>query len=896
MAKALVIVESPNKIKTIKKYLSDDYIVLSSVGHIRDIPSNSSFAPVVKKGTKLPETTKLENAVLKMGINPVNWDGDFQVMEEKRKVVTDLKQVAKTCDTIYLATDLDREGEAIAWHLQEVIGPGKVYKRVIFNEITKSAIKKAFANPIELNMNRVHAQQTRRYLDRIVGFLISPLLIKKAGRGLSAGRVQSVATRLTVEREREIRKFIPTEFWTIEAKSGDFTFALNAIEDKRLTSPTDKAPFYIANEKEAKQHVKNIKNGKALIKSIEVKDTTTSPRAPFTTSTLQQRASTVLGYDVRTTMSIAQFLYESGYITYMRTDSVNISQEARKMAKGYITDNFGQEYWDGDRHYSSGNENSQEAHEAIRPTNLDLQLPATSRGAKLYNLIKQQFLSSLMTNAVFQSTSINLEVDEKYALKFSASLLKFAGFQKAFGRNADTLVDITAGFTKGQELTLDKVKSEQNFTSPPNRYTEASLVKELEKRSIGRPSTYASIISTIQERGYVTLENKKFMVQKIAEIVTDSLEVSFPEIMDYDFTAQMEKALDDIANGEKEWTQELDEFWKKFQLKLIQASLPADQGGMPEKKQVPTDYECPTCRNHKMALQFSKTGTFLSCAGYDSKEGDKCKASVTLLKAEDLLGAEEAAKQEVKYCPKCNSRLDEFFIDANTKIYICSNVPTCDYTKVEKGDFVAGQTLANFPCDKCGETMQLKFGPFGKYLLCNNCGNTRRVLPSGEVAPPKQEAIEFPEVKCKNGTSYFVLRNSAKGVFLGANNFPRCRETMLAPVSILAKYRDRLPEELLYLADAPTQDQAGNQTVVRFSTKEKVQYIGSIDPETEKYTKLRLDYIDNQWVETTPLAAEASKEKATASKAKATAKKTAKAKTTTKAKATAKAKTSSKKS
>ncbi|RIY34884.1 type I DNA topoisomerase [Psittacicella gerlachiana] len=874
MSKSLVIVESPNKTATIKKYLNDDFIVLSSVGHIRDLPSNSSFAPVAKKGVKLSKEQKLENAVLKMGINPTNWDGDFQIMDTKRKVVTELKHVAKNCDVIYLATDLDREGEAIAWHLKEVLGENKVYKRVIFNEITKSAIQKAFANPIELNMDRVHAQQTRRYLDRIVGFLISPLLFKKAGRGLSAGRVQSVATRLTVEREREIRAFVPVEFWSINSFSSDFEFNLHSIDDKRLTSPTDKSAFFIPNQAQAQEHLDNIKSGKAVIKAIEVKDTTTAPRAPFTTSTLQQRASTVLGYDVRTTMSIAQFLYESGYITYMRTDSVNISQEARNMAKDYILENFGEEYWDGTRHYSSNNDNSQEAHEAIRPTSLNITLPTSSRGYKLYNLIKQQFLSSLMTNSVFQNTTISLEVDnkQKYLLRFSASLLKFSGHQKAFGRDPDTMVNIAKDFTIGQTLKLKDINGQQNFTSPPNRYTEASLVKELEKRSIGRPSTYASIISTIQERGYVTLENKKFMVQKIAEIVTDSLEVSFPEIMDYDFTAQMEKSLDEIANGEKEWTAELDEFWKEFQLKLIKAELPPEEGGMPNKELVPTKFECPTCHKNNMAIQFSKSGTFLTCMGYDHKGEDQCKRSLTLITAEEMLGA-KAQDEELKSCPKCNSKLDEFFIDTKHKIYICSNVPHCDYTQVEEGNFIENKELDNFPCDKCGQPMELQFGPFGKYMRCTSCDNTRRILANGEVAPPRKEAIEFPELKCENGTSFFVLRNSAKGIFLGANNFPRCRETKLAPVSILAKYRDRLPEELHYLADGPQIDQEGNETVVRYSAKDKVQYLGSINKETNKYTKLRLDYIDGTWVSASEPEVKETKKKTVAKTKKTTTKK-----------------------
>ncbi|MFC6275898.1 type I DNA topoisomerase [Psittacicella hinzii] len=891
MAKSLVIVESPNKTATIKKYLSDDFIVLSSVGHIRDLPTNSEFAPIVKRGVKLSDEQKLNNKVLKMGINPVNWEGDFHIMEEKRKVVAELKATAKQCDTIYLATDLDREGESIAWHLQEVLGPGKTYKRVIFNEITQSAIKKAFAKPITLNMDRVHAQQTRRYLDRIVGFLLSPLLISKAGRGLSAGRVQSVATRLIVEREREIRKFMPTEYWSIFAFAGKFDFDLHSIDGKRLVSPADANPFYIPNQEQALQHLENIKNGNAVITSIDVKDSSSSPSAPFTTSTLQQRASSLLGYDVRTTMSLAQYLYEMGYITYMRTDSVNISAEARDMAEKYIKSEYGEQYWDGNRQYATNNANSQEAHEAIRPTNLNLVLPPASRGARLYNLIKQQFLASLMANAISQNTNINVGVENehKYNLRFSASLLKFAGFKRAFGNQADKLVDVTGNLKVGDSVKFTSLDKQQNFTNPPSRYSEASLVKELEKRSIGRPSTYASIISTIQDRGYVTLENRRFFAEKIAEIVTDSLSVSFPEIMDYDFTAQMESSLDEIANGKKDWTSELDTFWAEFKQKLIAAAKPADQGGMPNKQLVPTDFLCPTCGKHHMALQFSKTGTFLTCMGYENKGEDKCHRSVTLVKGDEIIGEQKAEHEhehqhlhDAKRCPKCQSVLDEFYIDTKHKLYICSNMPSCTFTQVEQGQFINNAQLDALPCDKCGEPMELKVGPFGKYMLCGACGNTRRVLASGEIAPPKQPAIEFPELKCQNGTSYFVLRNSAKGIFFGANNFPRCRETQLAKVEVLATYKDRLPEELHYLAQGPTEDNLGNKTVVRYAVKTKSQYIGSVDQESNKLTKFRADYEDGKWVVTAEASETSAKSTSKSSTKKAATKKKSTAKSTSK--------------
>lgn len=855
MSKYLVIVESPNKIATIKKYLNNDYLVMSSIGHIRDLPSNSSFAPPVTRGTKLSQDEKLNNKVLKMGINPYTWDGDFQIMQDKTKVVSELKAAAKNCDIIYLATDLDREGEAIAWHLQEILGKDKVYKRVIFNEITKTAIQKAFKNPIDLNIDRVHAQQTRRYLDRIVGFLLTPLLFSKAGKGLSAGRVQSVATRLIVERDREIRKFVPLEYWNISTNAGDFEFDLHSINGQRLTSPNEENAFFIPNQEETNLHVKNLHKGKARISNIEVKDTSKAPRAPFTTSTLQQRASTLLGYDVRTTMSLAQSLYEQGYITYMRTDSVNISEDAKAMAESYIKEQWGEEFWDPNRSYSTNNANSQEAHEAIRPTDVTRILPSTAKGYRLYNLIRQQFLSSLMSNAIFQNTSICVQINEgnDYILRFSASLLKFPGFQKAFGRDSDSMFDFTKNLKVGDAVNFLEFVTKQNYTSPPSHYTEAALVKELEKRSIGRPSTYASIISTIQDRGYVTIENKRFTAEKIAEIVTDSLEVSFPNIMDYDFTAQMENDLDAIANGEKDWHKELNVFWEDFKKRLIQAELPADEGGFPPKQLVETKFKCPSCKKHNMALQFSKAGTFLTCLGYELKGDDKCRCSLTIFKGDNIIGDQDSsinpdditACLHKPRCPKCNSTLDEYFINEHNKIYICSNISRCTYTHIEEGNYLV-KSLSNVPCDKCGTIMEVKNGPFGRYMHCSNCDNKRGISSDGKLAPPKKEAIAFPELPCSDGKSFFVLRNSARGIFLGANTYPKCRELKRVSVEVLNTYRDRLTDDLQYLADAPLEDNLGNKTVVKYDTKQAKQYIGSCYT-SEKDTRYRADYIDGTW-------------------------------------------------
>lgn len=850
MTKSLVIVESPNKVATIKKYLGDDYIVNASVGHIRDLVQTSDLAKPLKS-RKISLDEKLDHNVLRMGINPENWDGQYIVVPEKKNVVAELKKLAKQCDKIYLATDLDREGEAIAWHIQQVLGDKYQYERVIFNEITKDAITKAFQNPTTINLNRVNAQQTRRFLDRMVGFLLTPLLWKKAGKGLSAGRVQSVATRLIVERENEIRKFIPTEYWKISGEynqnSAGFAFELVRVDKNKLTTPEDKNPFYIANEQQAQQITNLVDKQPATISKVEVKDNASSPKAPFTTSTLQQSASTSLGFSIKRTMMIAQNLYEMGLITYMRTDSTSLSPYAVNMAKDYILREYGEKYYSPTpRVYHSNNANSQEAHEAIRPTSLAPQSHLTGDALKLYLLIRQQFLASQMADAVHLTTNIEASVtgnvnneEHEYSFKASQRLLKFAGFHLAFGQREDdissTLGDV---FQVGNVLQLQG-KSFQNFTQPPARYTEASFVKELEKRSIGRPSTYVTIVNTIQDRGYAYLENKRFYATKIGEITVDCLSVNFNELLEYEFTADMEQNLDLIATGEKNWKAELNEFWDEFKQKLIVASKPANEGGMPEKQLVPTDYLCPKCGKHHMGLNFSKAGNFLVCQGKNEKsKEDICRNIIRLMTSKEFGVPEENNQGR---CEKCGSILETYYVNSNTRIHICSNIATCDYNRLETGNFVP-DTYRDFACDKCGHTMELKFGPFGKYLHCSECNNSRRILANGDIAPPKGEVIEFPELPCEHKGSYFVLRNSSRGYFLGANNFPTCRETKRLEVAILQKFADRLPEEMQYLATAPLVDDMGNVTVVRYSLKEQQSYIGSFNADTGKFTKYKLNY------------------------------------------------------
>lgn len=647
---------------------------------------------------------------------------------------------------------------------------------------------------------------------------------------------------MLVEREREIRAFIPEEYWKITASKDPFNFELVSIDNQKLTSPEDKNPFFIKNEEEALAHLDRIKTGSATITNIEIKDTKSSPKAPFTTSTLLQSASTRLGFSPKMTMNLAQRLYENGWITYMRTDSTNLSASSIEMAHKYIKDKYGNEYLAGSREYKSTDEHNQEAHEAIRPTSMAV--PEISGDAKrLYDLIRSQFLASQMTDAIYENTSISVEVENQhnYLFKASSKQLKFAGYYKAFGVSEVDVKDLAQGLNVGDSFSF-LPQTSQNFTQPPSRYTEASLVSELKRLAIGRPSTYVSIISIIQDRGYATLENKRFFVSKIAEIITDCLEVSFPDIMSYDFTSALENSLDEIANGELNWKEKMNTFWTNFRAELEKASLPPSEGGMPPKPLVKTDFTCPKCHKHKMLLQCSKSDIFLSCEGYSEKGDAQCKNTVSLIEPSVV---EEVLPTEVERCPKCHSPIEEYYIDAKNKLKICSNTPACDYTKHETGDFLTREDgTTGWECDKCGTIMELKIGRFGKYAKCPSCGNNRSVLPNGELAPPKEPAIEFPELLCKDGKSFFVLRRSAKGIFLGSNTFPKYNEIKTIDVALFKQLQDRMPEELQYLGEAPVEDSEGNPTIIRWSAKDKVQYIGSI--KNGKPTKFRMDYVDGK--------------------------------------------------
>jgi len=884
MAKSLVIVESPAKAKTINKYLGKNFIVKSSVGHVRDLPTKALGKVEPKKPAKELKTLSDEERqeylrrheylklVDRMGVDPEkDWKAHYQVLQGKEKVVNELKKLAKDADTIYLATDLDREGEAIAWHLQELLGSkGKTYQRVVFNEITKNAIQDAFSDPGELNISRVNAQQARRFLDRVVGFMVSPLLWKKIARGLSAGRVQSVAVRLVVEREREIKAFVPEEFWDVHA---DLT-SQQKDALRMLVAKHQGSAFKPKNKAETDKALAQLEGASYTVESRESKPTQSRPSAPFITSTLQQAASTRLGFGVKKTMMMAQRLYEAGYITYMRTDSTNLSQEALDSARAYIADNFGNKYLpDSPLRYGS-KEGAQEAHEAIRPSNVNISaasLGDMERDAqRLYELIWRQFVACQMTPAKYDATTIRVAAGD-YELTAKGRVLKFDGWtrvQPQLRKKGDEEL-MLPDVQQGDVLNLKALDPKQHFTKPVARFNEASLVKELEKRGIGRPSTYASIISTIQDRGYVRLENKRFYAEKMGEIVNDRLMENFDDLMSFDFTANMEQQLDDIAEGNKDWKDVLNEFYSGFYGKLLNAEKDPEEGGMRLNQAVPAGVECGKC-GREMNVRTASTGVFLGCSGYNLPPKERCTNTMNLtpgdevVKVDDEEELETEALRSKKRCPKCGTAMDSYLVDETRKLHVCGNTPTCDGTLLETGTFkIKGYDGPIIECDKCGSDMELKNGRFGKYFGCTNeeCKNTRKLLRNGEAAPPKEDPVDLPELPCEKSDAHFMLRDGASGIFLAAHNFPKSRETRAPKVEELARFRDRISPKFYYLADAPQKDPEGNAAIVRYSRKTKQQYVMS-ENDSGKATGWSAWYDDGKWQE------QAAKKPAAKSKAK----------------------------
>lgn len=633
----LVIVESPAKGRTIEHYLGEGYKVVASFGHVRDLP----------KGELGVDTEH-------------NFQPKYVIPTKAHKAVSLLKSMNKNAQQVYLATDFDREGEAIAWHVKEALKL-KAPKRITFHEITKDAIQESIKHPREIDMDLVDAQQARRILDRLVGYKLSPFLWKKVYSGLSAGRVQSVAVRLIVEREREIEKFKPQEYWSIQAeleKGQKFIAGLNQIDNKKI----DK--LFIGSEKEAQKIENDLEGAKYQVKNIENKDENRWPYPPFTTSTLQQEASKRLRFSAKKTMKLAQDLYEDGLITYMRTDSVNLSSLAINAARKYITAQLGANYLpEQARIYKTKTKGAQEAHEAIRPTDIAVKSEQVSAKGqfsadheKLYDLVWRRTVASQMNPAILGTLTVDIDAN-KYGFRANGTRVKFDGFMKVWQTKLEekSLPELA----RGDICKLIKLNSDKHFTEPPARYSEASLIKALEEKGIGRPSTYAPIISTIQDRNYVTLEQRFFHPQEIGFIVTDLLVKYFPDIIDIGFTAKMEEDLDAIAEGKKEWESVLKNFYTPFERELDQNYEKVQKREITEEK---TDKICPKC-SKPMVVKLGKYGKFLACTGFP-----ECKHTEQLVNKIGLS------------CPDCKSGE---VIERRTKrgkvFWGCSNYPKCKW-------------------------------------------------------------------------------------------------------------------------------------------------------------------------------------------------------------------------
>jgi len=869
MTKALVIVESPAKAKTINKYLGKNYVVKSSVGHVRDLPVSGSAASktttkskaatkTAKKKTKKTSLQKKKEAQAKltarMGIDPTNnWEAHYAILPGKEKVLNDLKTAAEKADIVYLATDLDREGEAIAWHLAEAIGGEKErFKRVTFTEITKKAIQEAFKSPSEINMNMVNSQQARRFLDRVVGYLLSPLLWSKVARGLSAGRVQSVAVRLISGREKEIHAFKPEEYWEIYT---DLNTPKGVV--RAQCSKHNGQGFRPSNKADTDKAVTVLESKPYHLAKREDKPTKSKPSAPYITSTLQQAASVKLSFGVKKTMILAQQLYEAGHITYMRTDSTNLSKEAVEDCRAFIKEQHGDKYLPESPVTYSSKKGAQEAHEAIRPSNMRL-LPKELEdnfekdAVRLYDLIWRQFVACQMTPAQFDSTVLIFNC-EGYELRARGRVLKFEGFMKVQppvkkkGDEDLTLPDLK----EGDDISMKKVDPSQHFTKPPPRFTEASLVRELEKKGIGRPSTYASIITTIQDRGYVRVDKRRFQSLKMGDIVTDRLTESFGELMNYDFTANMEAELDKIASGEIKWKNLLNGFYSEFTEKIESASE-----NMRGNDPTPTNVECPAC-SREMAIRTARTGVFMSCSGYALPPKERCKETINLVAGEEAVSIIEdddegdlAEVQSKRRCDKCDTAMDSYLIDEERKLHVCGSNPDCDGFFVEEGKFkIKGYEGPIIQCDKCGADMQLRTGRFGKYFACTkapDCKNTRKLLRNGEAAPPRCDPVPMPELPCEKSDGFFILRDGAAGIFLASNQFPKSRETRKPLVEDLVRHKDEIDPKYQHLTEAPAIDPEGNPSIIRYTRKTKEHYV--MTEKDNKATGWSAHFEEGDWI------------------------------------------------
>jgi len=720
MSKSLIIVESPAKAKTIKKYLGEDFNVEASSGHLIDLPTS------------------------KLGVDIDNdFNPEYVVIRGKAKYLDKLKKAAKNADKVYLASDPDREGEAIAWHIANELNIWDKSCRVLIHEITKSAVKKSIENPTDISQNRFEAQQARRVLDRLVGYQVSPLLWRKVRKGLSAGRVQSVALRLVVEREREIEAFKPREYWSIESElkrtedeiADSFVASLAKFEGEKVE---------ISKEEQSNHILDSVKNGDFIVSSVDRKDKKRNALPPFITSTLQQEASRKIRFGTKKTMSIAQKLYEGielgeegpvGLITYMRTDSVRVSNDALVEARSYIKENYGDQYLPATPNTFKVKKSAQDAHEAIRPTFAN-KIPdsikefLSDEEYKLYKLIWQRFLASQMNPIIYDQTTLEIEAG-KGTFRATGSIIKFPGFSAVYleGKEEEEeakekdemrkLPDVSVG----DKLDLINLEGKQHFTQPPPRFSESSLVKELEEKGIGRPSTYASIISTIQDREYVLREKNRLSPTVLGRTVNDLLIQGFPEIMDVQFTADMEEKLDDVEDGNVNWVELLRGFYDGFADRLDKA-----QESM---KGVETNITCDNC-SAPMIIKWGKNGEFLSCSRYPD-----CK----------------------------NAKAFEYDSEGNIKI-------------VERAAPVLREDIG---CDKCSAPMVIKQSRRGEFLACSrypDCKNAKAFEydPDGNIKIiEREEPLVREDIKCEKCGKPMAERKGRFGKFVGCTGYPKCR-------------------------------------------------------------------------------------------------------------------------
>ena len=757
--KALVIVESPAKAKTINKFLGSGFEVKASMGHVRDLPAKK-FGIDVDHGFK----------------------ADYELIPGREKSVRELKKAAKGATKVYMATDRDREGEAIAWHLLEAleVPPERAF-RVTFNQITKKAIEEAFQDPGQIDMAKVDAQQARRFLDRIVGYKLSPLLWKKVSKGLSAGRVQSVAVRLIVEREREIRAFVSEEYWNLTAEfeaGGDGPLKTQL---KKLDGKTAK----VTNEAEATALVEELNAAGYSVEELKRKHKTQWPHPPFITSTLQQAASVQLKYTATRTMRIAQQLYEGielggegsvGLITYMRTDSLNVAEEALVEGRDTIRKHFGEAYVPEKANRFRSRKGAQEAHEAIRPTSPsrrpeDVKEFLGRDQYRLYKLVWERFIASQMKPALVNVTelSVGARTGDGGAPRaiFSArgQEIVFDGFLKLAGKKPDDV--IFPPLAEGQPLELLTLVPTQHFTQPPPRYTEATLVKTMEREGIGRPSTYAPIIQTVQDRGYVKSEKARFFATELGEIVTDLLIPNFPEILEVGFTSSLEKDLDRVENAEEDWLVVLKGFYDKFAGDLERAAE-----GMKSIKENPDVSEIPCDKCGKlMVYRWSRDKKFLACAGYP-----ECKSTKSI---DDDGNVKVREVEETEHtCEKCGSPM-VIRNGRRGRFLACSGFPKCKNAKdIDDDGNPVEQPTTDEKCEKCGSPMAVKNGRRGPFLACTafpKCRNAKP-LPGEERKEPETAGVDCPE--CGKP---MLKRFSRRGMFFGCSGYPGCKKTMPAP-------------------------------------------------------------------------------------------------------------------